>query len=140
MSIDLETPKNREAILESISPVEAKDNHDLLRDIFLLEMEYRRSEEDFEYFENLYHCGLLLYFVGDPSDVSLMWDAKNINMDTGCGFDIETLFGAGFEETMNYLEKTGLSDLKSELSNLGEVASKNALEEWAEFKRNYYYA
>jgi hypothetical protein len=37
---------------------------------------------------------LLLYLVGDPADVAVMWEAKHINMDTGCGFDGQFLVGA----------------------------------------------
>ena len=56
-------------------------------------------------------AALLLYLVGDPADVPLMWEGKQINMDTGIGFDGQFLVGAGVEETIKYLEESGQKSL-----------------------------
>jgi hypothetical protein len=36
-----------------------------------------------------------------------MWEAKNIDMDTGCGFDTQFMVGARVDETIEYLEEHG---------------------------------
>ena len=32
-----------------------------------------------------------------------MWQAKQTNMDTGCGFDVQFLVGCGVQETLAFL-------------------------------------
>lgn len=94
-SYDLNNPRQRRALLLKIPPSRevVRKYHAELLDLFRREMTYRRADrpaegdDESDYFENLYWCGLLLYLVGDPADVPLMWEAKNINMDTGSGFD-----------------------------------------------------
>jgi len=58
------------------------------------------GDGEIDYYENLYWCALLLYFVGDPADVPLMWEAKHIDMDTAFGFDTQFMFGAGVDATI----------------------------------------
>jgi hypothetical protein len=43
-------------------------------------------------------------------DVALLWQAKQINMDTGAGLDIQFLVGAGVEETIEYLRAKSDTD------------------------------
>lgn len=111
-SYDLDDGRSRQRLLEKIPPdrATAKKLHQVLLDLFRREMASRRREgydlED-SFFENLYWCALLLYLIGDPADVSLMWEAKHINMDAGCSFDGQFLVGAGVEETIKYLEERG---------------------------------
>jgi len=93
--MNIDTPKSREIVLASIRPENAPTNHELLLKILDKEIEYRREDADWDYYENLYWCGFLLFCVGDTRDTKIMWDAKNINMDTSCGFDIQNLIGAG---------------------------------------------
>lgn len=35
-----------------------------------------------------------------------MWRAKQTNFDTGCGFDVQFLVGAGVEETLAFLARS----------------------------------
>jgi len=85
-SYDLNDGGARQKLLEAIPPDRAtvKERHQLLLDAFRREMASRREEGDDlegDLFENLYWCALLLYLVGDPADVALMWEAKHINME-----------------------------------------------------------
>ena len=77
--------------------------------------------------------------IGDPSDVKMMWQGKNINMDTGSGFDEESFFGAGFDETMNYLERNRILTVADDLKTSKEYCSPEHLKEWADAKRKYFY-
>src|SRR5215472_16656924 len=91
----------------------ARKYHSELLELFRREMTCRRTgntpegEGESDCFEQIYWCGLLLYLVGDPADVPLMWEGKKIDMDTAIGFDGQFLVGAGVEETIKYLEKYG---------------------------------
>src|SRR5689334_19110310 len=88
-SSDLNDPASRVSILKSISPdrQSATQQRALLLSIFEKEMEYRRKDNEWDYYENLYWCAFLLYLAGDPTDAVLIWKAKRINMDTSCGLD-----------------------------------------------------
>jgi hypothetical protein len=133
----LEDPARRAELLKDIAPEAAAAHHELLRDIFRVEMEHRRAGGDDEYFENLYWCAFLLNQVGDPSDVPMMWEAKHIDFDTASGFDVQFLLGAGVEPTLEYLRRQGLADLARELSEFPELHED--LGQWAAIRRGYFY-
>lgn len=88
-------------------------------------------------FENLYWCAFLLYLIGDPSDVPMMWRAKHVDFDTACGFDIQFLLGAGFRPTLAYLADHGHADIVAELSTYSELI--DGLGDWEAFRRDYFY-
>jgi hypothetical protein len=140
---DLDSPEGRRAVLSKIPPERAvvKPLHAQLREIFRREMEFREAlgddsvSDDADYFESLYHCGLLLYLIGDPADVPLMWEAKHIDMDTGCGFDAEFLVGAGVEKTIAYLRENGHGEIADYLVEQELVDRK----EWEQFQIGYFY-
>jgi hypothetical protein len=142
---DLETPAGRKAFLSKISPERAvvRPLHVKLVEIFRHEMEFRRAldegsvSDDADYFESIYHCGLLLYLVGDPADAPLIWEGKYINMDTGFGLDGQFLLGAGVDATIRYLRMNGRLEIADFLSDL-ELA-QNDLEEWEYSKIEYFY-
>lgn len=98
------------------------------------------SEEDLnnDYFENIYWSGFLLYCIGDPTDVEMMCQAKYINFDTRCGFDVETFFGAGFDETVAHMQKIGKHDVADYIQDYRHCTDEH-LKKWAEHKRQYYY-
>jgi hypothetical protein len=106
-SSSLSNPAFRATIYAALHPRPTGEDRHLLRHLLELEMDYRRREEnDDDYFENLYWCGLLLYQLGVVEDVILLWRAKHVNMDTGIGFDIQFLVGAGVDETLAFLKST----------------------------------
>jgi hypothetical protein len=137
------SPEGRKRALSQIPPERAvvRTLHAQLLDLFQREMDYRaRVEEepdDSDYFESIYHCALLLYLVGDPADVLMMWEAKHISMDTECGFDGQFLLGAGFNETITYLEANGHREIVDYIGC--NSASWGDLKEWEQFRINYFY-
>jgi hypothetical protein len=137
--IDLTDPAQREQALRQISPEHVKQHHVLLREIFSAEIEYRRRDEEWEYFENLYWCAWLLFLVGDPSDVEQMWVAKNLNMDTGTGFDEENMVGAGVGLTIEYLRRHNLNQIAERLGSRFKSECNEELVQWSADKRSYFY-
>jgi hypothetical protein len=130
-------PAGRERLLREISPDEVGERHALLRSIFSTEMDQRLIQGQDEFFENLYRCAYLLYLVGDPSDVPMMWEAKHIDFDTAIGFDVQFLLGAGVRPTLDYLRSHGHADIAADLANSLELADD--LQAWSQFRRGYFY-
>jgi hypothetical protein len=138
MSDGLLDPERRARLLREITPDQAAEQHALVRSIFAAEIDDRRRQPGGdEYFENLYWCAYLLYLVGDPSDVPMMWQAKYLDFDTACGFDVQFMLGAGSTPTLEYLRGHGHEDIAAQLSTCPELADD--LEEWAQFRREYFY-
>jgi hypothetical protein len=145
---DLNTPTGRQAALKQIQPNRetARKYHVELLDLFRREMKFRRetgtatnaqpcAEDETEYFEHLYWCAFLLYLVGDPADVPLMWEAKHVNMDAGCGFDVESLVGAGVQATIKYLNENGRAEIAQYIKGISE----SDLPAWELWRRKYFY-
>lgn len=137
MDLDIRKPEDRRRMLQGIAPEQATQHHALLRQIFRLEMDYREHDEDLTFYENIYWCGYLLFMVGDPADVRMLWEGKHINMDTGIGFDIHSLFGAGYEETVAYLRDNRMHDILDELGGYADDLSW--LAQWPGYMRSRFY-
>lgn len=58
---------------------------------------------DYEFNDPFRMCGLLLYKIANVEDSLLLWQIKEIDMDTGCGLETQMLTGAGVDETIAYL-------------------------------------
>jgi hypothetical protein len=147
-ALDLTLPQDRRAKLRSIAPDRnnVKTIHPELQDLFARETEFRRAlwhhevTDDDDYFENVYHCALLLYLVGSPADVPMMWKAKRLNMDVGSGLDYQFLVGAGVNETIAYLDKNHYDDIEAYIRNCDpRNMTPEALEEWEHFRIDYFY-
>ncbi len=143
-SYDLDSPKDRRTFLSNIGPnrARARELHAELLKIFEREMDFRKAGcpgDDADYFESIYLCGLLLYLVGDLADVPLMWKAKNIDMDTGCGFDVQFLVGAGVDETISYLQARGDFKSVAYLDKCKAVKDFDDLPRWERFRIKYFY-
>jgi hypothetical protein len=139
IEFDIATPASREQVLLSILPESAKQHHQMLRQLFAAEIEYRRSEENHEYFENIYWCAFLLFMTGDPSDSEVMWRAKHIDMDIGCGFDAENMVGAGVDQTVAYLDKHGFHDIACYILSCTDLRDRSHIESWALERHRYFY-
>jgi hypothetical protein len=137
-NFDLGDPAAREAALRSISPERARENHALLKQIFEAEIEYRRADDDYDYFENIYWCAWLLFLVGDLHDVERMWVAKHLNMDTGTGFDLENMVGAGVHTTIDFLRQRGHAAIAKHLEERFPSGSADEIREWSESRRRYF--
>ena len=111
----------------------------LLRAVLAAEMDYRAdAPEPQRYFENLYWCAFLLFCIGDPADVPALWQAKQLNFDTASGLDVQTLFGAGVDPTLRWLESHGHYALAEELAELAD--SDLDLPGWRTAKEDYFYS
>ena len=137
--MDIRTSAERRAALNSIKPIDAVSNRQLLLEILKLEMEEWRSEKGPEIKENLFQCGFLLHIVGNYEDVELMCEARNINLETSCGFDVQNLVGGGVEETIDYLESKGLEKVAEEIKAGYYYKDFDDLPKWIKFKMKYYY-
>jgi hypothetical protein len=153
-SYDLNTPSDRQSVLNRISPTrdEARKYHAVLLAIFRLEMNFRRDADridierpcadgEIDYFEHIYWCGFLLYLVGDPADVPLMWSAKQTDMDTSICFDFQFLVGAGVDATLRYLRDDGDDEIAEYLEDLrkcGELQGES-LSRWEKFRIEYFW-
>jgi len=82
----------------------------LILHLLKMEMDYREAlwegtqKDEDDLFENIYRCAFLVYRLGNPKDVFLLWEAKYINMDVGTTLDANYFIGAGFDKTIAYLE------------------------------------
>lgn len=149
---DLSTPAKRKAVLLGIDPGDPALHHEVLRQIFPLEVARRIGDEDEEdpadddESENVYQCAFLLHLIGDPADAPALAAAKyrTYDMDLGIGFDCEFILGAGVQETLDYLDSHGHADLADEVRQAlpflnhdrdGEVDLKR----WVDFRRTYFY-
>ncbi|HST11185.1 MAG TPA: hypothetical protein VLL05_12485 [Terriglobales bacterium] len=146
-SYDLTQPKHRYRILSKIPPDRAAVRmlHTELRDLFRREMKYRKSgspalpNDEYDYADMSYWCGLLLYLIGDPADTPLMWEAKNIDFDLGCAFDIQFMVGAGVDQTIRYLESHGTNDAVEYLESCRRARDFEDLRGWERFRIHYFY-
>mgnify|MGYP006876022462 CR=1 FL=1 len=130
------SPEERAAVLSGIAPGAAAAHYPLLRTIFRAEMGYRAEQPAGDRFENLYHCAFLLHCVGDVQDVETMWEAKHIDFDTGLGFDLNFLVGAGVSQTVAYLRSIGRDDIADGLAGADDGAE---LARWRQFRQRYFY-
>ncbi|MEK6234155.1 MAG: hypothetical protein N2C14_05560 [Planctomycetales bacterium] len=109
----LTAPSFREAIYRFLHSRVSLEHAPLLRRLLDFEMDWRRAywsgaksladDGSDDYTDSLYWCGLLLHRAGRLEDVLPMWAAKRMDFDTGCGFDVQFLVGAGVDATLDYL-------------------------------------
>jgi hypothetical protein len=50
----------------------------------------------------------MLFYIGVVEDCEIIWRAKMLNMDAGCMIDGNFLCGAGYDETLCYLDKKAI--------------------------------
>lgn len=141
----LRDPSLRERIYRSLHESITPSNAPLLRECMREETRLRRlaeSEDRFGIFmESIYWCAYLLSRVADVTDVLLMWEAKNINMDTGCGSDSEFFVGAGVGKTIEYLQslppESG-ADVLDYLCKTWADGGPSDLAAWAKWRHEYF--
>ena len=108
-------------------------------------MEFRKADcadapdDEFDYADSIYWCAFLLYFVGDLVDVTLMWQAKNINFDLRCAFDWQFLVGAGVDETIKCFEDHNQEEAADYLKGLKASGELDDLPGWEKFRTDYFY-
>lgn len=138
----LNDPHFRESIYKSMHPKPVARFFSLARKMLDHEVTYRQDENhDGEYFENIYWVGLFLYQIGDLNDVVPMWRAKQTNMDTGGGFDIQFLVGCGVMETIDFLRiqrDPECDSIASYIEKCRDAGDFDNLNEWLEDRIEYF--
>lgn len=84
-------------------------------------------------------CRWRLYKIGDPKDIEIMWEAKYINMDTGSGFDIQNLVGAGVDGTLTFLRDNNLAEIVEDIEGYLKCGYFELLDEWSTKQEKYFY-
>jgi len=72
-------------------------------------------------------------------DVEAMWVAKHLNMDTGCGFDVENMVGAGVEQTIEYLQQRGADEAADYIEECLAEDSQADIEQGSRDRRRYFH-
>jgi hypothetical protein len=135
-------PAFRSSLYRLWHPAPSLEFLPLVRDMFQREAGYRAdASNDGEYYENIYWNALFLYQIGDFDDVTPMWKAKHINMDTGFGFDIQFLVGRGVAETIEYLQRHGdqsSDEIGDYLTKCRDAGDFDDLDEWLRDRIEYF--
>lgn len=106
-------------------------------DIIKLLREEIKNENNTESHECLRVLCFLLFLIGNVEDCELIWEAKMLNMDTGCMIDTVFLCGAGYKSTLSYIKgKEKLSKMNKFITEyIGQEFDKEEVIE--EFKSYY---
>ena len=141
--MNLDTPKARRDALEALTTSSAPAHHDWLRQCFDAELVYRLSGEDdneFDYFENIYHCALFLHVIGDLADLPRLYHAKLgcRDFDLGCGFDWQFLFLDRPEVLRAFAHRLRREDIVAWIDEYTEMWLDEDMEEWLEGTMSYH--
>jgi hypothetical protein len=110
--------------------------------LFTEESKWRKDAKDGEV-DNLYFLAFILTQFKRPEIVWLFFDTKNIDFDSGIGFDGEYLVSAGIEKTYEYLETTDNIHKQDLLKYIGETVdtcnySQEEIDDWTNSKKEYF--
>ncbi|MNC26908.1 hypothetical protein D3C75_750600 [compost metagenome] len=100
---------------------------------------HQQDVEDHEYLKTL--C-VMLFCMGNVEDTQLIWQAKRKNQDTGSYIDVQLLCGAGYEETISYLDQQDDALALAELQYLRQCEPYDFVHfskaEWVSNYNRYY--
>ena len=110
--------------------------------LFTEEIKWRKDAKDGEV-DNLYFSAFILTQFKRPEIVWLFFDTKNIDFDSGIGFDGEYLVAAGLEKTYKYLETIDNTHKQDLLKYIGETVdacnySQEEIDDWTNYKKEYF--
>lgn len=117
-------------------------DYEIVKFLFTEEKEWRKHGKGGEV-DNLYFCAFILTLFNSPEIIWLFFEAKNIDFDSGIGFDGEYLVSVGIKETYQYL-KIVENPLRTELLKyIGETEescnySQEDIDDWKESKKSYF--
>ncbi|MGE0786407.1 MAG: hypothetical protein AB7S26_12125 [Sandaracinaceae bacterium] len=143
----LSDPVRRSQLYRAMHPQADAARGPLLRALLGHEVAFRTDDhfashdEHEDRFENLYWCALLLSQIGEVQDVLALWRAKMTNFDTGCGFDVQFLVGAGVEPTLAFLTRSEdpVAPQAAEwIKRCAELGEFDWLDEWLAWRREYF--
>ena len=111
--------------------------------LFQQEIEWRKTEhyyEGNERIENLYFCAFLLTCFKQPEIVIDFCRAKNIDMDSGSGFDSEYLVAVGTETTYQFLDRIDSPYKEDIFWDIGDsyetcYFSEDHMQKWKSYKK-----
>ena len=66
-----------------------------------------------------------------------MWEAKHIDFDTACGFDVQFMLGAGVDRTLQHLTVHGYEEIARRLAEY--PAMRDDLADWESFRQGHFY-
>ncbi|MNV21851.1 hypothetical protein D3C71_1127970 [compost metagenome] len=117
-------------------------DYEIVKYLFAEEKEWRKYGKDGEV-DNLYFCAFILTLFNSPEIVWLFLESKNIDFDSGIGFDGEYLVSAGIKETYQYLETADNPKKIELLKYIGEteescIYSQVDIDDWKEMKKSYF--
>lgn len=114
--------------------------------LFQQEMAWRMSPDYFqgnENVDNLYFCAFLLSQFGKPEIVLNFAKTRNIDMDSGSGFDSAYLLAVGIEKTYQFLESLDTKEKEDIFFDVGDSIetcyfSQDDLDEWKTHKEKHF--
>jgi hypothetical protein len=117
-------------------------DYDIVKFLFKQEKEWRKYGTDGEV-DNLYFCAFVLTHFGKPEIILDFFETKNIDMDSGIGFDGEYLVSTGIESTYNFLVNSNYSNKGKILKYIGEstedcIYTNQDIQIWKDSTEQYF--
>ncbi|MBD8840132.1 MULTISPECIES: hypothetical protein [Paenibacillus] len=129
---------NEEEMLQLYGVEPDEVHREAIRQLLQQEIENRKSENN----EVLRLLCIMLFCIGNVEDTTLIWQAKQKNQDTSSYIDVQLLCGAGYEETLFYLEKMDGEQAHEELLYLRHCEPYDFVDfskaEWVSNYKRYY--
>ncbi len=119
-----------------------QSDYEIAQFLFNEEYKWRKNPQDGDV-DNLYFSAFILTRFNNPKIVWQFFDTKNIDFDSGIGFDGEYLLSTGIKETYDFISKSENSRKSKLLDYIGETIEKcsytqDDINEWIDFKKNYF--
>lgn len=119
-----------------------QSDFEIAKFLFTEESKWRKDAKDGEV-DNLYFSAFILTLFKRPEIVWLFFDTKNIDFDSGIGFDGEYLVAAGIEKTYKYLETIDNIHKQDLLEYIGKTADtcnypQEEIDDWINYKKQYF--
>ncbi|MFL0372983.1 hypothetical protein [Paenibacillus amylolyticus] len=129
---------NEEEMLQLYGVEPDEVHREAIRQLLQQEIENRKSEDN----EVLRLLCIMLFCIGNVEDTTLIWQAKQKNQDTSSYIDVQLLCGAGYEETLFYLENMDGEQAHKELLYLKQCEPYDFVDfskvEWVSNYKRYY--
>ncbi|WP_433583312.1 hypothetical protein [Paenibacillus amylolyticus] len=129
---------NEEELLELYGLDPDEVNREAIRQLLHQEIENQNLEDN----EVLKLLCIMLFCIGNVEDTELIWQAKRKNQDTSSYIDVQLLCGAGYEETLFYLENMNGEQAHKEVLYLRQCEPYDFVNfskvEWVSDYKRYY--
>lgn len=118
------------------------DDYAIASFLFDEEVKWRKLPDYYNFDEsdvdNLYFSAWVLVQFQRMENVGKFFTAKNIDFDSGCGFDGNYLLANGVKATADYFSQYPDSKLFKYLPRFDEITQEYEIEEWKNFKAEYF--